>query len=147
MGTCVSVDPGLRPEFGGSCPRSIQRLQGFGAKFEDFCVTDLRSTSIARAPVPRRLLVLLCVHSHHRFTGEASIDAVRGSFGYPPTCLVSIPCCPQFSPMKDVGRAPDVRYDDWAIFSHCRTVLIWKWAAGPDTSNISQVAASETCGN
>ena len=31
-----------------------------------------------------RHLILLCVHAHHRFTGPASLHAVRRAFGFPP---------------------------------------------------------------
>ena len=31
-----------------------------------------------------RHLILLCVHAHHRFTGPASLQAVRRAFGFPP---------------------------------------------------------------
>ena len=34
-----------------------------------------------------RHLILLCVHAHHRFTGPASLQAVRRAFGFPPVCM------------------------------------------------------------
>jgi hypothetical protein len=76
-------------------------------------------------------LVLLCVHAHFRFAGAASMDKVRRSFGWPPTTLVAMPCCHQFHPSQDLGRAPDLEYDDAAVFSAKRKVLVWKWRQGP----------------
>jgi hypothetical protein len=38
-------------------------------------------------------LVLICVHAHNRFVGAASMERIRGSYGFPPTALVSLPCC------------------------------------------------------
>ena len=64
-----------------------------------------------------RHLILLCVHSHHRFCGPASIECVRQAFGNPPTTVVALPCCATFNPTKDIGRAPDETYEDLAIFS------------------------------
>jgi hypothetical protein len=53
------------------------------------------------------------------------------AFGNPPTCLVSLPCCHRFNPTKDIGRGPDEEFDDEAIFSACRRVLVWRWPRGP----------------
>lgn len=51
-------------------------------------------------------LVILCVHSHHRFTADACIHKIRAKLDYPPTTVVSLPCCHQFNPTKDIGRQP-----------------------------------------
>ena len=78
-------------------------------------------------------LVLICVHSHARFVGEASLPAIRAKFGNPATCLVSIPCCANMHPEKDIGSKPQVEYDDECIFSAKRKVSIWNWPAGECT--------------
>ena len=77
-------------------------------------------------------LVLLCVHAHHRFRGPAAVAVVRGAFGFPPTTVVALPCCATFNPTGDIGRRPDLEFEDVAIFSACRKVLVWKWAAGAE---------------
>ena len=126
-------------------------------------------------------LVLICVHAHNRFTGVAAMERIRGHYGFPPTVLVSLPCCHQFNPTNDLGersythllakrhytsghelhssaspsvsyntilsvsrllvtssavrgttgRLPDEDFEDLAIFSACRRVLVWRWARGP----------------
>ena len=72
-----------------------------------------------------RHLILLCVHSHHRFTEAANIEKVQQAFGNPPLTVVALPCCSTFNPTKDIGREPDVVFDDLAVFSACRHVLVW----------------------
>jgi hypothetical protein len=79
-----------------------------------------------------RHLLLLCVHAHHRFRGPASLPSVRAAFGNPPTTVVAVPCCPTFNPTKDIGRPADVVFEDPAMFSACRRVLVWRWAQGMD---------------
>ena len=105
-------------------------------------------------------LLLLCVHAHHRFCGPAAIPAVRKKFGNPPTTVVALPWCvrsthPQwdlpeivnvtcilccscntFNPTKDIGREPDERYEDFAIFSEKREILVWRWASGREILDI-----------
>ena len=76
-------------------------------------------------------LVLVCVHAHHRFQGPAAVERVRAAFGFPPTCVVALPCCHRFNPTNDIGRPPDSDKEDLAIFSACRRILIWRWPAGP----------------
>ena len=34
----------------------------------------------------------------------------------------------------DAGRPPDEDFEDLAIFSACRRVLVWRWAKGPAPS-------------
>ena len=51
-------------------------------------------------------LVILAVHAHFNFRGPAAIESVRRSFGYPPTCVVFLPCCHRYNPTLDLGRAP-----------------------------------------
>ena len=72
-------------------------------------------------------LILLCVHSHARLMGSASIPNIMGRYNNLPTTLISLPCCPRFRSEKDVGRAPDVRYEDDCVFSACRKVEVWNF--------------------
>jgi hypothetical protein len=72
-------------------------------------------------------VVLLCVHSHARFRGISTIDAIRARYHNVPTTLVSLPCCPKFRHLGDIGRPPDVKYDDDCVFSACRTVDVWNF--------------------
>ena len=149
-----------------------------------FCADHQRGTS-AHATASQRTaalqvavegiahLVLICVHAHNRFTGVAAMERIRGHYGFPPTVLVSLPCCHQFNPTNDLGeridkrihlssasprvltsctcvsplsvslvgatvavrgttgRLPDEDFEDLAIFSACRRVLVWRWARGP----------------
>ena len=78
-------------------------------------------------PLRCRHLVLLCVHSHVRFRKKAHMDKIRSAFDHPRTTLVSIPCCPKFRHVSDIGRPPDVKYEDDCIFSACRDVSVWNF--------------------
>jgi hypothetical protein len=77
-----------------------------------------------------RHLVLLCVHSHARFLGEADVSHIRLRYGNIPTTLVSLPCCPQFRHVGDIGRAPDIKFEDDCVFSSCRSVEVWNFEGG-----------------
>jgi hypothetical protein len=44
----------------------------------------------------------------------------------------------QFNPTADIGRSPDEDFEDLAIFSACRRVLVWRWAAGPSVVAVSR---------
>ncbi len=55
-------------------------------------------------------LVLICVHAHNRFTGVAAMERIRGHYGFPPTVLVSLPCCHQFNPTNDLGELTTESY-------------------------------------
>jgi hypothetical protein len=73
-------------------------------------------------------LVVVCVHSHARLIEPyCSVASIRAHFGTPPTTLVSLPCCATFRHTRDIGRAPDIRYDDDCVFSAQRTVEIWNY--------------------
>ena len=112
----------MRPEWEGAAPRGVRRLHGYRGTLERW-VDELPASAGGGGSsdlLRPRHLVILCVHSHHRFIGPASLDAVRAAFGRPPTCLVALPCCARFRPDRDVGRRPDVVYDDACIFSACR---------------------------
>ena len=153
--TAVSIDPEMLPEWVGRCPRGVRRLRAVRGTFEAWVegladaagsggggIAGAEGGGVAQAegdgggalpgPAPCfRQLLLLCVHSHNRFTGPAAIGSVRSALGlqHVPCCLVFVPCCPGFSPGKDIGRPPDVTFEDLAVFSACRRVQAWKWAA------------------
>ena len=130
---CLSVDPNLHDEWTGA-EHGIQRLGCFAQTWEEYARRLVASEGAVVPINSPRALVLLCVHSHHRFgTGEASIEAVRTALGSPPTCLVSIPCCHKWSHVHDVGQ-PHATYEDWGIFSACRLVNVWTWGV----SQVSQ---------
>ena len=123
----ISVDPELQEGFCGTEPHGIRGLTGARACFEEWLPAFAASEHGARARATCRHLVVLCVHSHHRFAGAAAFEKVRAAFGTPPTCLVALPCCPTFRPTKDVGRTPDLTFDDPAVFSACRSIDVWNW--------------------
>ena len=120
-----SIDPGLKKEFVGKEPKGIQRLEAFDLKFEDWAKMYSKSADCQRIKSMCKYLFIICVHSHHRFVGEASFDKIRDAFGNCPTCLVNLPCCAKFRPTKDLGITPALTYDDPAIFSACRQIDIW----------------------
>ena len=47
------------------------------------------------------------------------------NFILPPTTIVSLPCCPTFRHVRDIGVPPDLKYDDDCVFSACRSVEVW----------------------
>jgi len=75
-------------------------------------------------------LVLLCVHSHARLERQASLHHIRSLYHFPPTTLIRLPCCPKFRSHADVGRPPDISYEDDGVFSACRQVQMWNFAKG-----------------
>ena len=160
----VSIDPSLRQEWTGPAPNGVVRLHGVSAKLEDFMqrpdlIEQIRSAAAAGTSEDEpgggggggggalSHLLLLCVHAHHRFRGPASLAAIRAAFGDPATTCVALPCCPTFNPTKDIGRQPDHVFDDRAIFSECRRLHIWRWAAGIDqiASSAPSVALQNAC--
>eukprot|EP00944_MAST-04C_sp_MAST-4C-sp1_P012920 g12920.t1 len=82
-----SIDPGLKKEFVGKEPKGIQRLEAFDLKFEDWAKMYSKSADCQRIKSMCKYLFIICVHSHHRFVGEASFDKIRDAFGNCPTCL------------------------------------------------------------
>lgn len=123
---CISIDPALHADWNGKNPKGVRGLTGFAGTLEDFLRTE------AGPDVHCDLLVLLCVHSHARLIGTASISNIMVRYRNPSTTLVSLPCCPKFRSHKDVGRPPDVQYEDDCVFSACRKVEIWNF--GPSDS-------------
>lgn len=119
---CVSIDPALHEEWQGVEPKGVRGLTGFGGTLEEFL---LQSDNNARDECDQ--LVLLCVHSHARFVGNASVPSIMAKYNNVPTTLISLPCCPKFRSQKDVGRAPDIHYEDDCVFSACRRVEVWNF--------------------
>ena len=117
----ISIDPALRPAWVGLEPGGVRRLRGYRGTFEEWCAEKgPGGLGAAAAGGDYAELVLLCVHAHNQFVGGAAVDVVRGRLGNPPTTLVSLPCCHQFNPQKEIGRPPEVALEDLAIFSACR---------------------------
>ena len=106
-------------------PRRVRReLEDF---LDDGC--GAAAAAVATAVGKKRCdhLLLLCVHSHARLVGRASVASMTARFGGVPASLVSLPCCPRFRSRRDVGRAPDVSYEDDCVFSACRRVEVWNF--------------------
>jgi hypothetical protein len=123
---CVSIDPALKPEWQGETPKSIRGLSCFPGTIEDFA-----STINSGDKDEYDCLILLCVHSHARLIKSASIENIMAKYNSIPTTLVSLPCCPKFRSHQDVGRGPDVEYEDDCVFSHCRKVEVWNFHQAP----------------
>jgi hypothetical protein len=120
---CVSIDPALKPDWKGDNPKSIRGLIGFAGKVEEFAAKSTLDSSN-----DYDYLILICVHSHARLVGDASIDNIRARHNMNiPTTLVSMPCCPKFRSNSDVGRKPDLEYEDDCVFSACRKVEVWNF--------------------
>lgn len=139
---CIAVDPGLRSEWTGDEPQGVHRLTGLCSKIEDVAGDGWKS---ATAPIFQNMgvpeaLVLVAIHSHHRFLRNASVPALRFALGAEnlPTCLVSIPCCFPFRDVEDLGRRPDVCFDDWAILSDKREVRMWFWDADVAVTSVTK---------
>ena len=115
----ISIDPALKKEWEGD-HATVRGLYGFSGTLEDF----LSSTAGSDDPRPDHV-VLLCVHSHARFVGPASISNIQARYHHVPMTIVSLPCCAKFRHVGDIGRPPDVQYDDDCVFSACRTVEVW----------------------
>mmetsp|Transcript_10908 Transcript_10908/g.19920 ORF Transcript_10908/g.19920 Transcript_10908/m.19920 type:complete len:292 (+) Transcript_10908:1083-1958(+) len=120
--TCLSIDPALSEEWRGDCPKNVAGLMGFGGTLEEF-ITSLPTTTESSFTH----LILLCVHSHARFVGSATIEHIREKYANIPTTLVSLPCCAKFRHVGDIGHKPDAQYEDDCVFSACRRVEIWNF--------------------
>jgi len=142
--TCVSIDPNLESQWMGREPQGVQGLTGVKTTMEDYLErleqdrsghqdeplacqpvgADIHDTSASK-PIT---LILLCVHSHVRFQKGNTVHRIHHLHDKPTcTILVSIPCCPTFRHVHDLGRPPDRSYEDDGIFSARRAVHIWKW--------------------
>lgn len=140
---CISIDPALHAEWHGVNPKSVQRLIGFGGTLEEFlslpqiitfenAVVDVDDdTKQQQRQIQIHCynhLLLLCVHSHARFTGNASVSNIHSMYGPAiPMTIISLPCCPKFRSSRDIGRPPDIQYDDDCVFSACRRIEIWNF--------------------
>jgi len=134
--TCVSIDPALSEEWQGANPKNIDGLTGFGGTLVEFMSSSALSLpTLSLDTQSFSHLVLLCVHSHARFVGPVTIELIRQHYGKIPTTVVSLPCCPKFRHKGDIGREPDVFYDDDCVFSACRKVEIWNYAGCSTGSN------------
>ena len=153
----VSIDPALRDDWRGDAPCGVERVVGFQGTLDEFmgegmgetgegekgneggnmedndsqCREESTSGSTSGSPVtpvtPVTHLVLLCVHSHARLIGRSSMDNIRSRYGYPPTTLVALPCCARVRPRRDVGRPPDVAFEDHCVFSAKRLVEVFQF--------------------
>jgi hypothetical protein len=123
----ISIDPALPEKWKGP-HQTVRGLVGCGCTLETFMHTppDQHEVVTGRA----RHLVLLCVHSHARFLGAASLPHIRSRYRNIPTTLVSLPCCSKFRHVGDIGRQPDVKFEDDCVFSSCRTVEVWNFSDG-----------------
>lgn len=134
---CVSIDPVLRGEWAGR-HQTVRGLRGFSGTLEDFIAAPPDPDALP-VEVPSHLIVL-CVHSHARFRGAASLSRLFakccGDHDIP-AVVVSLPCCAKFRHVGDIGRPPDVRYDDDCVFSACRTVEIWNFPKKSDVQMCS----------
>lgn len=122
--SCVSIDPALHEEWTGETPNGVRNLVGFGGTLEEFMSLPPGDDYSLYDH-----LVLLCVHSHARLIGPCSIQKIRNRYSsISHTTLVSLPCCPKFRSHRDVGRSPDIFYDDDCVFSACRKVEVWNFS-------------------
>jgi len=129
---CISIDPALHEDWRGVNPKGVRGLTGFGGTLEEFLLQSNNQSSNgdnddATSTTKYDHLVLLCVHSHARLTGNASVPNIMALYNNIPTTLISLPCCPKFRSQKDVGRVPDVVYEDDCVFSACRRVEVWNF--------------------
>jgi hypothetical protein len=66
-------------------------------------------------------LLLLCVHSHARLVGKSSMPNIMTRYEDVHITFISLPCCPKFTSQKDVGRVPDVHYENVCVFFRIST--------------------------
>mmetsp|Transcript_33959 Transcript_33959/g.100074 ORF Transcript_33959/g.100074 Transcript_33959/m.100074 type:complete len:768 (+) Transcript_33959:136-2439(+) len=144
--TCTSIDPCLNEEWSGRNPKNVDGLTGYRGTLAQFFAeadTSLVRPSVRPAssssPSPSspsyKHLVLLCVHSHARFIGSVTVSRIRAHYGNIRTTICSLPCCPTFRHKGDVGREPDISYDDDCVFSAMRKVEIWNIEQGCDDAD------------
>jgi len=124
---CTSIDPALHEEWHGVEPKGVRGLIGYGGTLEEYLMQMNNDTKNDDKEEVYDHLILLCVHSHARLIGNASISNIMNLYDNVPTTLVSLPCCPKFRSTKDIGRVPDVCYEDDCVFSMCRRVEVWNF--------------------
>ena len=133
----VSIDPMLKEEWCGYNPQEVRNLYGVRDTFEGW-MEDLHTGKLtmpfSNIGTCFDILILVGVHAHNQFRGPADMGKLRERFGYPETVLVSLPCCQAYNPENDLGRKPDVTYEDLCIFSAKRKVNIWRFPAGSPAS-------------
>ena len=142
---CFSIDPVLSEDWamGGDCfdgasTKGVQGLHCYKGTLKEF-LGDPDQLLHSKSDNQWRHLVLVCVHSHARFIDEASIENIRALYSTTtsttanserclrllPTTIVSLPCCPTFKHVRDIGEPPTLKYDDDCVFSACRRVEVW----------------------
>ncbi|KAL7541787.1 hypothetical protein ACHAXR_011214 [Thalassiosira sp. AJA248-18] len=126
---CISIDPALHEVWQGVQPKGVRGLNCFGGTLEDFLIQSNNNEDGDDGTSTEKYdhLILLCVHSHARLVGNASVPNIMAKYNNIPTTLISVPCCPKFRSQKDVGRAPDIQYEDDCVFSACRRVEVWNF--------------------
>eukprot|EP00592_Proboscia_alata_P003944 CAMPEP_0194375406 /NCGR_PEP_ID=MMETSP0174-20130528/23920_1 /TAXON_ID=216777 /ORGANISM="Proboscia alata, Strain PI-D3" /LENGTH=329 /DNA_ID=CAMNT_0039155581 /DNA_START=16 /DNA_END=1005 /DNA_ORIENTATION=- len=133
---CVSIDPAISNEWVGEGAKAkvVRGLYSYQGTLIDFILDEHRPPKDDCNGLTFQHLVLICVHSHARFIDEASVDHIRSMYSCPdgktatiPTTIVSLPCCPTFRHVRDIGVPPHIKYDDDCVFSACRSVEIWNF--------------------
>lgn len=144
---------GSSSEYDGASTRGVRGLHCYKGTLKEFLEDDNRPPSRQQETDSQqqqqqhqrwRHLVLVCVHSHARFIEEASIENIRSVYSSEmsgrsgdnatesrkrnvllATTIVSLPCCPTFRHVRDIGVPPTLKYDDDCVFSACRSVEVW----------------------
>ena len=131
--TCVSIDPALNDEWSGRSPKNVSGLTGYrGTLAQFFDEADIVGPAASPSSPSYQHLILLCVHSHARFLGSVTVSRIRAHYGNIATTICSLPCCPKFRHKGDIGREPDISYEDDCVFSAMRKVEIWNIERGCD---------------
>jgi hypothetical protein len=98
---CISIDPRLKQT---SWP--IRRLECIAKRIENVGKRAFKK------------LVVVAPHSH------APLDAALEVFSAKGRHVVALPCCvDQIIPGRPI---PDLKYDDWGIWSPARAVMVWR---------------------
>jgi hypothetical protein len=88
---------------GMSCRYSEECRRAFYVEWRRRARDDAATATTARAREnvgAVQQLLLLCVHAHHRFVGNAAISEVRRAFGDPPTSESPSACYRVRSPLR-----------------------------------------------
>ena len=157
----ISIDPQLNEEWNGINPKGVRNLMGFSGTLEEFLQSPLED--IEEGDRHYDNLILLCVHSHARLIGKSSIPNIMARYNMrlsmgssspqattttldapvSACTLVSLPCCPKFRSHGDVGRSPDISYEDDCVFSACRKVEIWNFPAITTTTSSKTIICQD----